>query len=270
MPELPEVEVTRRYLLSEGIVGNCFADVKLTWPKAVVQPSPGEFVARLKGRCIRDLVRKGKFLLFELDNEQTLIMHLRMTGWLGLIHKNSVVSPMVRTIFVLGSGTELRFRDPRKFGKLWLVNDKDLVVGKLGLEPLGSDFTPDALWSAFSGHTAPVKVLLLAQELVAGIGNIYADEILWAAGIHPLYPSSELTERDCEKLWVCIREVLEHAIKRLQAQMPLEMLSKDDNRGSGVMRFYRHEGASCPRCGSQLQRLVVRGRGTIFCHFCQG
>lgn len=269
MPELPEVEATRRYLLSEGIVGTQFTDVKLMWPKAVVHPSPAEFVSNLTGQHISNLTRKGKFLLFELGNGQTLIMHLRMTGWLNLMDKDSVVSPMIRTIFALESGLELRFRDPRKFGKLWLVTDQELVVGKLGLEPLERAFTPETLWSAFSGHAIPLKTLLLAQELVAGIGNIYADEILWAVGMHPLYPSSELTERDCEKMWVCIREVLEHAIKRLQGQMPLETLAKDDNRELGVMRFYRHEGASCPRCGSQLQRLVVRGRGTIFCPFCQ-
>ncbi len=269
MPELPEVEATRRYLVSQGVVGSRFVDVRLEWPKAVVEPSPGAFVEGVKGRAVREVGRRGKFLLFRLDDGKSIIVHLRMTGWLVLEPAESSPPSMVRTTFALDGGRELRFRDPRKLGKLWLVGDEASVVGRLGAEPLDDDFTQEAVEAAFMGRRVPLKALLLEQGLVAGIGNIYADEILWAVGLHPLYPGDQLTERDCEKLWVCIREVLEKAIARLEPLMPGGASPGGVEVGPGVMRFHRREGSSCPRCGSQLQRVVVRGRGSIFCTLCQ-
>ena len=269
MPELPDVEATRHYLLSQGMESSRFLDAALTWPRSVREPSPEEFIERLKGRTVRELARRAKFLLFRLDDGHTLILHLRMTGSLLLEPATSPPPSMVRTTFRLDGGRELRFLDPRKLGVLWLVDNEAPVLGHLGPEPLEREFTPEVLHTALSRRSAPIKALLLEQELVAGIGNIYADEVLWCVGLEPMSRGSSLTPADCECLWECIRKVLAEATERLVPLMPTGQPPTESELGSQVLRVPRSEGAPCPHCGEAIVRLPVRSRSSFFCPRCQ-
>jgi len=269
MPELPEVETIKNDLLPK-IVGHRFIGVNLSWAKAVRQPLPETFCQRLVGRTINGLARRGKYLIFRLSSGKALIIHLRMSGSLLLRPTNFEPDPYTRATFDLDNGTQLRLCDVRKLGVLWLVKDENSVVKKLGPEPLEPAFTPEILAQRLAKHTAPIKAVLCNQSFVAGIGNMYADEILYAARIHPLKRAKSLSREEVERLYQATIRVLNSAITHKGATIR-------DYRNPcgqpGTAQFFfcvaHRLGEPCPTCGTPIKRIPLRKRGTYFCPRCQ-
>jgi formamidopyrimidine-DNA glycosylase len=265
MPELPEVETIRNEL-TPHIIGHTITAITLFDEKIVRQPSVEEFNSRLIGEAITRVGRRGKYLLFSLTSGQTLVIHLRMTGSLWLKPPDR----FVRAVIHFNGGVKLYFRDPRKFGVMWLVEDKNSVTDKLGPEPLEAKFTAKTLAEALSGRTAPIKALLCDQSFIAGIGNMYADEALFLAKIHPMRAGGSLSEEEIERLYQAIRQVLAAAIGDKGASVNT-YFRPDGQIGTAHFQFRvaHRRGESCPVCGTPLERITVRNRGTYFCPKCQ-
>ena len=270
MPELPEVETIKNELLPH-IVGRRITSVTLFWEGIVRQPSVQEFCSRLIEQGITGVNRRGKYLILGLTSSEVLIIHLKMTG--SLLLKPASVEPnkFTRAILHLDKETQLHFHDPRKLGVMWLVEDKNTIVGKLGPEPLDTGFTPQVLLELLNNRTAPIKALLCDQSFVAGIGNMYADEALFAAGVHPLTLGGSLSLEKVERLHNAIQQILWSAI---------------GNKGASVLNYYRPSGELgtahfefrvahylsgrlCPVCGTHIERIPIRNRGSYFCPHCQ-
>jgi formamidopyrimidine-DNA glycosylase len=269
MPELPEVETTVNELKAD-LIGRSITGVRVLWERTIATPPPPDFVRRACGQRITRLGRRGKFLLFYLDGGDTLIMHLRMTGHLGVVSPDEPLPVHARLVFTLDDGRELRFRDMRKFGRAYLVADVAEIVGDLGPEPLDDDFTPEVLRARLGKRGLPIKSLLLDQRVVAGIGNIYADEALFSAGIHPQRPGKSLTVVEVERLHTAIRRVLAEAIA--DGGTSLDSYRRPDGsrgRHAEHIAIFRKAGSPCPRCGTPIVRIVLGGRSTHFCPHCQ-
>jgi len=269
VPELPEVETVKNELMPH-IIGRKLTGITLLWEGIVRQPSATELSSRLIGQKVTGLARYGKYLVLSLTGDDLLILHMKMSGSLLIGRDSSEPPKYTRAIIHLDRGDSIFFRDPRKFGVMWLVKDKNSVVGRLGPEPLEEAFTPQVLAQRLKNRTAPIKALLFDQSFIAGIGNMYADEALFAAGIHPLRPGGSLSQDEIVRLHSAIRQVLRSAIS---------------SKGASIVNYYRpggelgtahfnfkvaHRGGkSCPSCGTPLQRITVRNRGTYFCPKCQ-
>jgi len=265
MPELPEVETIKNEL-APHIIGHTVTGVTLFWEGIVRQPSVEEFCSRLIGQKITGVGRRGKYLIFGLTSGESLIIHLKMTGSLWLKPPDR----FIRAIIHLDNDTNIYFRDPRKFGVMWLAVDKNTVASKLGPEPLEAVFTPQILAKALSKRTAPIKALLCDQTLVAGIGNMYADETLFLAKIHPLRPGKSLSPEEVERIYQAIRQVLRAAINEKGASVDT-YFRPNGQMGTAHFQFRvaHRRGESCPVCGTNLQRIPVRNRGSYFCPKCQ-
>ena len=269
MPELPDVEATRRYLQNSGLVGRSVRTVELFWSRAVKTPGIEDFVLTLCGQRIESVGRRAKFLLFPLDQGWTLVMHLRMTGSLLVEPADSPRPTMTRNLYVLDDGRELRFVDPRKLGQIWLVQDTEFLLGRLGPEPIGPDFTVDVLQGCLAKRSAPIKALLCDQAVIAGIGNIYADELLFAAGIHPLLPGSGLASHQLEALHAEIEPMLLEATETLAASMPFHGPPTESPEGLQRLKIPRGRNGTCTQCAGPITRVPVRGRSTYYCESCQ-
>lgn len=269
MPELPEVETIINEI-SDKLIGKHIKDVVLLWEGIVKKPSPAEFVKKLTGRKIRDITRRGKYILISLNFADTLILHLKMSGSL-LLAAGTIVPQYTRALLKLEDGTNVYFRDPRKFGRMWLVEDIDEVVGTLGPDALGRNLIAKRLGELLAKRKAPIKALLCDQTLLAGIGNLYADEALFEAKIHPLRTGSSLTPEEVDRLYKAIREVLLAGIKNKGASI-VNYYRPDGTKGTAHSEFRvaHRKGQTCFVCGSPIERIVVRGRGTYFCPKCQG
>jgi formamidopyrimidine-DNA glycosylase len=268
MPELPEVETVKNDL-TPHVLGQTITGITLNWDGIVRTPSAQEFRERLIGRKIIGLDRRAKYLLFKLDNGDTLVAHLKMTGAL-LTDPPEELNNYIRAVIHLDHNKKIYFRDPRKFARMMLVDDLTPIIGKLGPEPLESGFTPQVLGTLLEKRKAPLKAVLLDQELIAGLGNMYADEALFAAGINPTRPANSLTKAEIKRLFQAIQAVLKLGIT---------------NKGASEVTYYRPSGEmgkafqdfkvahqrdiNCPRCGTPIQRIKLRGRGTYFCPKCQ-
>lgn len=270
MPELPDVEALRRYLVTQGLPGRTFTGATILWPRAVKTPPLEDFVLGVTHRRIVGLDRRAKFLLLRLDDGHTLIVHLRMTGSLLLEPAAAPRRPMTRSYFPLDDGRELRFVDPRKLGMLWLVASEGPLLDGLGPEPLESFFTPQVLQDRLNSRKVPVKALLCDQTVIAGIGNIYADEILHACAIHPLTLGSDLTAPQLAKVHQAIVNVLTKAIHQLDSIVARGGPPTESPEGLLTLRVPRREGQSCYQCGNKVRRVPVRGRSAYFCPQCQG
>jgi len=270
MPELPEVE-TIKSELAPCIVGHCITGVTLFWDRIVRQPSLEEFCSCIIGQKIIGIGRRGKYLILNLSSGKVLIIHLKMSG--SLLLKPALAEPdkFVRAIIHLDGEVDLHFRDPRKFGVMWLVYDKDTVVGKLGPEPLEAGFTPQLLAKLLKNRTAPIKALLCDQGFVAGIGNMYADEALFAARIHPLRPGGKLSSEEIRRLYNAIQQVLWLAIGCKGASVDT-YFRPGGELGTAHFQFqvaHRLSGKFCPVCGTTIERIPIRNRGSYFCPKCQ-
>lgn len=269
MPELPEVETTVR-ALRKPLIGRTFKEVCTSWSRHLVTPALPEFQTRIQGQRIEAIERRGKYLLFHLSGGETLIIHLKMTGHLSVVDETTPLHPHVHTLFRLDGGQELRFRDPRKFGRVYLVRDPAEVVGKLGPEPLESSFTVEVLQARLNGRKRALKPLLLDQTILSGIGNIYADEALFYAGLHPERPANSLSASEMAALHAAIQKVLQMGIEREGASIT-NYLKPDGSRGrmQNTVAVFRRTGDACYQCGSPIQRIVLGGRSTHFCPVCQ-
>jgi formamidopyrimidine-DNA glycosylase len=267
MPELPEVETIKNEL-APRVVGQSFTKVAISDAKVVCGCSVSEVRRGLTGQKIESLGRRGKYLILHLSKGNALIIHLRMTGSLLLDPRED--GRYVRAAFCLSNGHRFVFSDRRRLGKIWLADDADLVVRKLGPEPLDRRFTPNVLRQRLSKHHIPMKAALLDQGIIAGIGNMYADEALFAARIHPLRKSDELSAKQVQTLHNNIYRILQAAIGSKGASVDT-YVRPEGELGTAHFGFkVAHRGGElCPVCGGTVERIVVRNRGTYFCPRCQ-
>jgi formamidopyrimidine-DNA glycosylase len=269
MPELPEVESVRRAIapVLEGRrldeVG--IADVRLTRPE-----DPDEVAAELTGERVAKLDRRGKYLIVRFESGRALLIHLRMTGSLL---RDPAGSTHVRAVLRLDDGTDVGYRDVRRFGTWLLLEPGELepyLRARLGKEPLVAGFTAKGLGERLAGRRAPVKAALLDQRTVAGLGNIYVDEALWFARVHPLRPAGSLDEDEVRRVHRGVRRALAAGIER-QGSTLRDYRLPDGSSGSmqDEFRVYGREGEPCERCGTPIEKTRVGGRGTSYCPRCQ-
>jgi formamidopyrimidine-DNA glycosylase len=270
VPELPEVETVVRGLRTP-LIGETFIEVVSDWPRQLNGIDLPELQARLSGRSIQSINRRGKYLVLELDAGENLIIHLKMSGQLSVSNGQVPADKHVHTVFLLASGSELRFRDIRKFGRVYLVRDPEEVLGKLGQEPLEEEFTSEWLCQEMGARRRVLKPLLLDQTFIAGIGNIYADEALHRAAIHPRRQTNSLTTGECLALHEAIQTILSLAIEHEGSSIDAAYIKPDGGRGSmqSELRVYGRAGEPCHRCGSIIERVTLAGRGTHYCPGCQ-
>lgn len=269
MPELPEVETVVRSLRPK-VVGKNILDIKNSWPRHLSSISIEELRDRVVGAKINDLDRRGKYILFTLDSADSMIIHLKMTGQLLLEPTSSVMQDHVHTVFRFSGGEELRFRDVRKFGRIYLTQDARSIVGELGPEPLSRSFSPGLLYKMLHGRRRVLKPLLLDQRFIAGIGNIYADESLFRAKVAPNRISNTLSQPESHRLYSSIRKTLTLAIDQGGATIS-DYRQPDGSPGAMQKSFsvYGRAGESCIRCTGIVERVVLGGRSTFFCRSCQ-
>ncbi len=271
MPELPEVETTARDLKPQ-VVGRTVVKALVAWPRTIAVPDAPRFVRAIRGWTITDITRRGKYLRFHLKRggaTQYLFIHLRMTGGFRVEPCRVRCDKHIHVRLRLDDGYELRFRDTRKFGRMWLVTDETPVVGKLGPEPL--EISLRDFVARLHGKRRQLKALLLDQTFLAGLGNIYVDESLWYARLHPLRKSESLTHAESVRLYRAIRQVLGRAIAK--GGTSIDVMYKRVNGASGgfqdSLRAFDREKRPCRRCGTPIVKTVVGQRGTHFCPACQ-
>ena len=274
MPELPEVETYVRDL-APLLRGRQVRDAAVAWPRIIAIPDAENFVAQIAGQRFMEFGRRGKYMLLGLESGMTLIVHLRMTGHLITVAGDAPIDSHTHVVMRLDDGQQLIFQDSRKFGRLWLLTDPAPVLAHLGPEPFAADFTPAYLTSRLHGRTAPIKALLLDQGLVAGVGNIYADEALFRACIHPLRPAGSLDAAEVAALHAAIQAVLTQGIAKAGSSLGGSSLQNYSRPGGAPGGFqeefavFRRTGQPCPQCGAPITRIVVAQRGTHFCPHCQ-
>jgi formamidopyrimidine-DNA glycosylase len=269
MPELPEVETVVRALRAP-LVGRTVTEVRNYWPRHIVTPSLAALQGRIHGRTILSINRRAKYLVLTLSDGETLIIHLKMTGHLSVVNPETPPDKYAHTIFKLENGQELRFRDPRKFGRVYLVQDPAEILGSLGPEPLEDAFTTAVLQERLQNRKRVLKPLLLDQTFVAGIGNIYADEALYYARLHPERPSNTLSPAEIEALHSAIQKVLKLGIEREGASID-RYVKPDGSKGDmqNAVAVYDRTGDPCYCCGTPIQRMKLGGRSTHYCPTCQ-
>ena len=274
MPELPEVETIRRDLLPD-VVGRTITGLRVApgAERVVRDVSPRTLARRIASRRIGDLTRRGKYLLFRLDGARApvyLAVHLRMTG--SLLYRRAGEPPdsYIRAVITLDDGSELRYADLRKLGQMWVVKSPEEAVGALGPEPLEAAFTTAKLRETLSRRRAPIKSVLLDQRALAGLGNIYADEALFAARIHPLRLANTLTEAEVKRLHRSIRRVLNDALGNRGSSFR-DYVDAAGREGTHQLRVkvFRRTGQPCYVCGTEIARIKVGGRSTHLCPRCQ-
>jgi formamidopyrimidine-DNA glycosylase len=274
VPELPEVETVRRRL-EPALVGRRFVDVEIRDPRLVRPLEPAEVAAELSGERVAALDRRGKYLIVRFESGRSLLIHLRMTGSFRHAPRDSLDGdPHTRAVVRLEDGSDVVYRDVRRFGTWLLLEPPELdpyLAERLGAEPLERTFTPKRLAAALAGRRAPLKAALLDQRTLAGLGNIYVDEALWRARLHPLVPAGEVTdEAHLRALTRAIKDALRAGIARQGATLR-DYAQPDGSRGRMQTEFkvYGRDGEPCDRCGTPIEKIRVAGRGTWFCPVCQ-
>jgi formamidopyrimidine-DNA glycosylase len=280
MPELPEVETVARDLRPR-IVGATIVDARSSWARTLRTHDPLAFAAGVVGRTVTAVGRRGKMVVVELSGGAALTIHLKMTGQLFVVPSSAPVDPYVRLVLELADGRELRFRDIRKFGRIGLYGrdpqtgelrtelDGVPTFGGLGPEPLDAEFRLADFRRNFRRRKARLKSLLLDQSFLAGVGNIYADEALWSARLHPLRTANSLRPPDERRLYLAIRAILAEAIERRGSSVDDYTAPDGDGDMQERLAVYQRTGEPCLRCGRPIRRIVVGGRATHFCSWCQ-
>ena len=269
MPELPEVETIARQLRARGIEGRKIRSVKIAWSRTVEPMPAARFCSQLRGTTITRISRVGKWLLFSLSSGKTILIHLRMAGSFSLEK-----GKYDRIILELSDGLTLYYRDTRKFGRWRLVDDPTEILEKLGPDALTRRFTLRYFTETLCRRHRAIKPLILDQSMVAGLGNIYADEALWEARIHPERRADSLKEDEVMALYEAIRHVLRIGVKNRGTSLGEGKTNYRDLDGASgghreKVKAYGRGGAPCERCGHLLQKIVVAQRGTTFCPVCQ-
>jgi formamidopyrimidine-DNA glycosylase len=271
MPELPEVETIRRQL-APHLEGRTIIEVEILDPRWTRPDDPRTVERALRGRRVEKVSRSGKYLVWQLSGDVYLLVHLRMTG--ALLFDPAPEPPHTRVRFELDGGHRLAYVDPRRFGTGHVLSGAaardEYLRERLGIEPLTPEFTLEHLRSLAKGRRAPAKSFILDQRRIAGVGNIYADEALFRARIHPLRPAGDLKRPQLAALRDGIEDALLAGIEAKGATID-DFRHVDGARGSFQDRFlvHRREGEPCPRCGTTIRKLVVGGRGTYVCEHCQ-
>lgn len=276
MPELPEVETIVRALRDGGrghpsVVGKTIGDARLLWKRTLALPNPNVFARKLRGERIASVNRRGKFIVFNLTH-YSLLVHLRMSGDLLVgqdLDSNGhmrAFQPHDRMILHFEDGWRLAFNDARKFGRVWLVEDPATILQNLGPEPLSPELIPEIFHQMLVSRKRQLKPLLLDQSFLAGLGNIYTDEALHLAGLHPLTRAEQLDEAQSAKLLASIKHVLEEGLERNGATIDWVYRGGDFQNH---FRVYQRTGEACPVCGTPILRITVGQRGTHFCPVCQ-
>ncbi len=264
MPELPEVETIARSLEPQ-LIGKTILNADVRWARTLAMPSVRKFKEEIQGERVEKVSRRAKFLNIGLTT-YNLLIHLRMSGDV-LIKKGKIRAEKHDRVILRLSGNEsLIFNDTRKFGRMWLTRNPEEVTGKLGPEPLGRDFTPERLWDALRQRHRRLKPLLMDQTFLAGLGNIYTDEALHAARLHPLTLANSVTRPQAKRLHHAIQKTLQEGIRRNGASIDWVYRGGDFQNH---FRVYGREGKPCPVCGTPIRRIVVGQRGTHFCPNCQ-
>jgi formamidopyrimidine-DNA glycosylase len=284
MPELPEVETIARDL--RGLVaGARITGASSNWPPTLRSHDAAAFAAAIEGREIEGVGRRGKQLLVWLGpaaqapDPAVLTVHLKMTGQLFVVPAGTSQDRHVHVVLALADGRELRFRDMRKFGRMGLYR-RDLRTGEpvegeavgvlaAGAEPLADDFTARRFAEMLASRRGRLKTLLMNQDFLAGVGNIYADEALWRARLHPLREAHSLRPDDVRRLHEALREVLAEAVERRGSSVDDYTAPEGDGSMQEHLRVYQRAGEPCERCGRHIRRIVVGGRSTHFCSWCQ-
>lgn len=280
MPELPEVETVARDLRPR-IVDATIVGARCSWPRTLRSHPPEAFAEAIAGRQVQAVGRRAKQIVIDLSGEAALTIHLKMTGQLFVVPSATEVDPYVRLVLELADGRELRFRDIRKFGKVGLYGRDPLsgelttevggaaVFGSLGPEPLDPDFTLRDFRRRSRRRKGRLKPLLLDQTFIAGVGNIYADEALWTARLHPLRTVRTLRPPDERRLYLAVREILTEAIERRGSSIDDYTAPDGDGSMQERLQVYQRTGEGCPRCGRSVKRIVIGARSTHFCSWCQ-
>jgi formamidopyrimidine-DNA glycosylase len=271
MPELPEVE-TVACGLRAFLVGSTIVAVEVRWARSVVPPEPAAFAAGLIGQTVTAVGRRGKWIIVSLSEAGALLVHLRMTGRLVIEPGDAPDDPHTRVLFQLDDRRRLRFSDQRKFGRLVLTSDPHTVLADLGPEPLADDFTVARLEEMLARRRGRIKPLLLNQRFLAGLGNIYADEALFRARLHPLRRADTLTPAEVRRLFQAIRSLLQAAIGSGGTTLADAAYQQPDGRSgeyADLLAVYGRGGQACQRCEAEIERIVVGQRSTHYCPFCQ-
>lgn len=272
MPELPEVETVKETLKLK-LIGKKIKDVKVYYDGIIAYPEVKEFSKQIKNLPIKDIKRRGKWLMFDLDNYY-LLSHLRMEGKYFFKNKEDKLDNHEHVVFTLDDDEELRYRDTRKFGKMYLIKKEDInsigPIKDLGLEPWDDSLTKEYLRSKYKNKRLPIKTVLLDQSIIVGIGNIYADEILFLSKLNPLIKCCDLKDNDLDNIIKYTKEVLEKAIK-LGGTTIRTYTSVDGVHGrfQNELLIHGKDKDVCPNCGQPVEKIRVGGRGTYYCINCQ-
>lgn len=272
MPELPEVETVRQSLKLR-LIDKKIKSVRVLWDNIIAYPSKEDFIKTITDKTIIDIQRRGKFLMFDLD-DYYLLSHLRMEGKYFFKNKEEVIDKHEHIIFDLDDDMELRYKDTRKFGKMYLISKSEInSIGplvNLGLEPWDNNLTSDYLLDKYRNKRLPIKSVLLDQSIIVGIGNIYADEILFLCKINPLKKCNLISDKEADDIIKYTREVLEKAIK-MGGTTIRTYSSVDGVHGLFQQELLVHgkDKGFCPVCNSKINKIKVGGRGTYYCPICQ-
>lgn len=269
MPELPEVETIVRALREGGrsgpsILGKRVQSAELLWQRTLAEPGSGLFLTRLPGQVVTAVARRAKFIIIRMDAD-ALLVHLRMSGDLR-VENDGALQPHDRMVLHFADGWRLAFNDARKFGRVWLVPDENQVLAGLGPEPFDPALTADNFYRRLQERRRQIKPLLLDQSFLAGMGNIYTDEALHLAKIHPLQNSADLTFEQADRLLAALRLVLQEGIRTNGASIDWVYRGGEFQN---TFRAYAKTGSPCPECGTPIARIVVGQRGTHYCPSCQ-
>ena len=269
MPELPEVETIARQLRARGVEGREILSVKVNWARTVEPLSVASFSRQVRGTTIDEISRVGKWMMFLLSSGKTIMIHLRMAGGFSM-----EPGQHDRLVFKLSDGPTLHYRDTRKFGRWKLVDDPQEILAKLGPDALTRRFTQKYFREAMRKRHRMIKPLILDQSIVAGLGNIYADEALWEAKIHPERRADSLDDAELSTLFKAIKHVLAIGVKNRGTSLGDGKTNYRDVEGEAgghreKVKAYGRSGKPCVRCGTFLEKIVVAQRGTTFCPVCQ-
>jgi formamidopyrimidine-DNA glycosylase len=274
MPELPEVQTIVNDLNGAKLIGITISGARVFWPRTVAEPSARLFCRRIKGQQFTEIRRRGKYLVFEVSDGHTMLLHLRMSGRLHLVSADIPRNKHEHVILSFDDGRQLRFHDTRKFGRLHLLKDPKRILDRLGPEPLASGFSVKTLAENLKHRKRLLKPLLLDQTFIAGLGNIYVDEALWEAKLHPCRLAASLSTSEIKVLHRAIPRVLKRGLKNLGTSLGTgkgNFYSVGNRRGRNkdLLKVFRRTDLPCPRCKSSIERIIVGQRSTHICRNCQ-
>lgn len=274
MPELPEVQTVVNDLIAAGILHLPIVRAEVFWPKSIAMISPKNFCEKITGNKFISVSRRGKYILFSLSSADTLLVHLRMSGKLCLLPDGTPRSKHEHVILTFSNRRQLRFHDTRKFGRWFLTDAPQTILSRLGVEPLAPGFDVALLAKSIRTRHRMLKPLLLDQAVIAGLGNIYVDEALWEARLHPRRKASTLSMKEIRALHHSIAKVLEQGLVNMgttlgDGEANFHSIEKRKGKNRNRLKVFGRKGRPCPRCRSPIERLIVGQRGTHICPTCQ-